>query len=101
MLKDAQLNSMIVNALRLSPKFADLIREGYFQDSDYGNHGEWTKDYRIEEKFVLLASRSLLCPAELSSPSEIDHLISNLHDNSSDSHEGVAGILAKAMHKFL
>jgi hypothetical protein len=40
---------MTVNALRLSREFADLIREGYSQDSFYGkNKGEWTKDSRIE-----------------------------------------------------
>jgi hypothetical protein len=38
---------MIVNALRLSHEFVDLIRE-YSQDSFYGDEGEWTKDSRIE-----------------------------------------------------
>jgi hypothetical protein len=32
-LEDAQLNFMIVNASRLSLEFADLVREGYSQDS--------------------------------------------------------------------
>jgi hypothetical protein len=39
---------MTVNALQLSPEFADLIRERYSQDSFYGDEGEWTKDNRIE-----------------------------------------------------
>jgi hypothetical protein len=41
-------NSNIVNALRLSIEFADLVREGYSQDSFYGDEGEWTKDSLIE-----------------------------------------------------
>jgi hypothetical protein len=48
MLEDAQINLLIVNALRLSREFVDLIREGYFRDSFYGNEGEWMKDSRIE-----------------------------------------------------
>jgi hypothetical protein len=50
LLKDALLNSMIVNALRLSHEFVDLVREGYTQYSFYGNKGECTKDSRIEAK---------------------------------------------------
>ena len=46
--EDAQLNLLTVNALQLSHEFADLIREGYSQDSFYGDEGEWTKDSRIE-----------------------------------------------------
>jgi hypothetical protein len=46
--EDAQLNLMTVNALQLSHEFADLIREGYSQDSFYGDEGEWTKDSRLE-----------------------------------------------------
>jgi hypothetical protein len=49
-LKDALLNSMIVNALRVSPEFVDLLREGYSKDSFYGDEGEWTKDNWIESK---------------------------------------------------
>jgi hypothetical protein len=48
MVKDAHLNSMIVNALRLSHEFAYLIREGYSQDSLYGDEGEWKKGSHIE-----------------------------------------------------
>jgi hypothetical protein len=47
LLEDAHLNLMTVNALHLSHEFADLIREGYSQDSFYGDEGEWTKDMRI------------------------------------------------------
>jgi hypothetical protein len=39
MLKGAQINSMIVNALRLSHEVVDLSREGYSQDSFYGDEG--------------------------------------------------------------
>jgi hypothetical protein len=35
LLDDAQLNSMTGNALRLSPEFVKLIREGYSQDSRF------------------------------------------------------------------
>jgi hypothetical protein len=48
--EDAQLNLLTVNALQLSPEFADLIREGYSQDSFYGDEGEWTKGSRIEAR---------------------------------------------------
>jgi hypothetical protein len=47
LLRDAQLNSMIVNTLRLSTEFAHLIREGYPRDSFYGDESEWTKDTLI------------------------------------------------------
>jgi hypothetical protein len=50
MFEDAQLNLLTVNALQLSPEFADLIREGYSQDSFYGDEGEWTKNSRIEAR---------------------------------------------------
>jgi hypothetical protein len=48
MLEDALLTLMTVNASRMNHDFADLIREGYSQDSFYGDEGEWTKDNRIE-----------------------------------------------------
>jgi hypothetical protein len=41
---------MAVNAVQLSLEVADLIREGYSQDSFYGDEGEWTKVSRIEAK---------------------------------------------------
>jgi hypothetical protein len=50
MLEDAQLNLVIVNALRLNHELADLIREGYSQDSFYWDEGEWTKDSRIDAR---------------------------------------------------
>jgi hypothetical protein len=43
LLEDEPLTSVTVNALRLSHEFADLIREGYSQDSFYGDEGERTK----------------------------------------------------------
>jgi hypothetical protein len=46
--EDAQLNLLHVNALQLSHEFVDLIREGYSQDSFYGDEGESTKDSRVE-----------------------------------------------------
>jgi hypothetical protein len=33
--------------LMLCPEFADFIREGYSEDSFYGDGGECTKDNRI------------------------------------------------------
>jgi rRNA pseudouridine-1189 N-methylase Emg1 (Nep1/Mra1 family) len=39
---------MSVNALRLSLKIGDLIREGYSQDLIFEDEGEWMKDTRIE-----------------------------------------------------
>jgi hypothetical protein len=50
MFEDAHLNLMTVNALQLSHEFADLIREGYSQDSFYGDEGERTKYSRIEAR---------------------------------------------------
>jgi hypothetical protein len=50
LLADAQLSLMNVNAMRLSLEFDDLIREGYYQDSFYGDEGESTKDSRIEAR---------------------------------------------------
>jgi hypothetical protein len=48
--EDAQLNLLTVNAVQLSPEFADLIREGYSHVSLYGDEGEWTRDSWIEAK---------------------------------------------------
>jgi hypothetical protein len=47
-LEDAQLNLLTINALQLSLEFADVVREGYSQDSFYGDEGEWTRDNHIE-----------------------------------------------------
>jgi hypothetical protein len=60
-LEDAQLNSMTINALRLSLEFADLVREGYTQDSFYGDEGEWTKGSRIEARVGYLWRLDRLC----------------------------------------
>jgi hypothetical protein len=38
--EDALLSLLTVNALQLIHEFADLIREGYSQDSFYGDEGE-------------------------------------------------------------
>jgi hypothetical protein len=51
--------------LQLSLEFADLIREGYSQDSFYGDEGEWTKDSRIQAMDGFLAPRSPLYFTEL------------------------------------
>jgi hypothetical protein len=50
LIEDAQSNLMTVNALQLSLELVDLIREGYSQDSFYGDEGEWTKNSRIEAR---------------------------------------------------
>jgi hypothetical protein len=50
MLKDEQVNLLTVSASQLSLEFGDLIREGYCQDSFYGDEVEWTKDCRIEAR---------------------------------------------------
>jgi hypothetical protein len=98
MFKDAQLNSMIVNALRLSHEFVDLVREGYFQDSFYGDEGEWTKDSRVETRagyFWRLDHLYVPRNHELRLK-----LIYELHDNSSAGHKGLHGTLAKALDRF-
>jgi hypothetical protein len=50
LLNDVQFNLMIINTLRLSHEFADVIREGYSQLSFYGDKGEWKKGRRIEAR---------------------------------------------------
>jgi hypothetical protein len=59
--EDSQVNLLTVNALELSPEFADLIREGYSQDSFYGGDGEWTKNSRIEAKAGYFWRLDCLC----------------------------------------
>jgi hypothetical protein len=49
-IKDTHLYLLIVNVLQLSLELVDLVREGYSQDSFYGDEGEWTRDSRIEAK---------------------------------------------------
>jgi hypothetical protein len=70
LLEDAQLNLLIVNALRLSHELDDLIREGYSQDSFQGDEGEWTrvsgrKTLGYKPKLGALASQSPLYTADL------------------------------------
>jgi hypothetical protein len=45
--KKRVFNLLIVNALRLGHEFVDLVREGNFQDSFYGDEVDWTRDSRI------------------------------------------------------
>jgi hypothetical protein len=96
--EDAQLNFLTVNALRLSPEFADLIREGYSQDSFYEDEGEWTKDSRIEARARYFCRLDRLC---IPRNSELRlKLITELHESSSFGHKGVASTLAKALDRF-
>ena len=97
MFEDAQLNLLTVNALQLSHEFADLIREGFSQDSFYGDDGEWTKDSRIEARdgyFLRLDRLSIPQNSELRL-----RLITKMHESSSAGHRGVASTLAKALDR--
>jgi hypothetical protein len=85
--EDAQLNLLIVNVLQLSLEFADLIREGYAQDSFYGDEGGWTKDSRIEARDGYFWRLDRLC---IPRNSELRLRL----------HKGVAGTLAKALDRF-
>jgi hypothetical protein len=96
--EDAQLNLLNVNALQLSHDFVDLIREGYSQDSFYGDEGEWTKDNRIEAIDGYFWRLDRLC---ISHNSELRlKSITKLHESSSAGHRGVASTLAKALDIF-
>jgi hypothetical protein len=89
---------MTINALQLSHELADLICEGYSQDSFYGDEGEWTKDSPIEaiDRYVWCLNR--LC---ISRNSELRlRLIAEVHESSSTSHKEVASTLAKALDRF-
>jgi hypothetical protein len=89
---------MTVNALQLSPRFADLIREGYSQDSFYGDEGERTRDSRVEVKDGFFWHLNRVC---IPQNSELRlRLITKLHDSSSARHIGVASTLAKALDRF-
>jgi hypothetical protein len=94
-LEDVQLSAMTFNALRLSLEFHDLIREGYSQDSFYGDEGEWTKNIRMEARSGYFCCLGRLC---ISSNSELRvRVITEMHDNSAACHIGVANTLAKAL----
>jgi hypothetical protein len=98
LLEDAHLNLMTINALQLSPKIADVIREGYSQDSFYGDEGEWTRDSRIETKDGNFWRLNRLC---IPQNSELRlRLITELHESSSTSHRGAASTLAEALDRF-
>ena len=80
---------MTVNALHLSHEFADLIREGFSQESFYGDEGEWTKDSRIEARARYFWRLDRLC---IPQNSELRlRLISELHEIASAGHRGVDG----------
>jgi hypothetical protein len=97
-LENAHLNVINVNALRLSPEFADLIREGYSQDSCYGDEGEWTKDSQMAAIVGYLWLLDRLC---ILRNSELRlRLITEMYDSSSVGHRGVASNLAEALDRF-
>jgi hypothetical protein len=96
--EDADLNLMTVNALQMSPEFADLIREGYSQDSLYYDEGEWTNDTRIEAKDGYFWRLDRLCIPR-NSGFRLRSII-ELHESSSAGHIGVASTLAKALDRF-
>jgi hypothetical protein len=85
---------MTVNALQLSPKFVDLIREGYSQDSFYRDEGSWTKDSRIEARVGCILRLDRLCIPRNSE--FLLKFITKLHESSSAGHRGVASTRAKA-----
>jgi hypothetical protein len=88
---------MTVNALRLSHEFADLIREGYSQDSFYGDEGEWTKESRIEARAGYFWRLDRVCNARNSKLRL--RVITKPHESSSASHRGVASTLTKALDR--
>jgi hypothetical protein len=90
--EDAQLNLMTVNALHLSYEFAYLIREGYSQNSFYGDEGEWRKDSRIEDIAGCFWRLDCLC---IPRNSELHlRLIKDMPESSPVGHIGVASTLA-------
>jgi hypothetical protein len=77
--EDAQLNLMTLNTLQMIHEFADLIREGFSQDSFYGGEGEWTKDSRIEARARYFWRLDRLC---IPRNSELRlRLITQLHES--------------------
>jgi hypothetical protein len=89
---------MTVIALKLSPEFADLIREGYSQDSSYGEEGEWTKDSRIEARAWYFWRLNRCCVPQ--NCELLLRLITELYESSLVGHKRVASTLAKALVRF-
>jgi hypothetical protein len=86
---------MTADALQLSLEFADLIREGFSQDSLYGDEGEWTKDNQIEARAGYFYRLYIPWNSEPRL-----RLITKLHESSLAGHRGVASTLAKALDRF-
>jgi hypothetical protein len=85
--KTRNRKSLIVDAWRLSPLFADLVREGYSRNLFYGDEGEWTRDSRIKARAAYFWRLNRLCV-----PRNFElwlRLISELHEKSSTSNIGV------------
>jgi hypothetical protein len=96
--KDVQLTLMVVNSLRLSFEFADLVRKRYYKDSLNGDGGEWTKDSRIGAIAGYFWRLDRLCVPR---NSELRlRFIFELHDNSLAGHIGVAITLVEALDSF-
>ena len=97
--EDAQINLLTINALRLSPRFAYLIREGYSQDSFYADEGEWTKDSRIEATVGYFWRPDRLCIPR-NSELRLRLINERMHASSTAGHIGVASILANELDRF-
>jgi hypothetical protein len=99
LLEDAPLKLLVINALRISHEFIDLICEGYSQDwFHYGDEGEWRKDSRIEAIVGCFSRLNRLC---IPRNSELRlRLITELHDSSSAGHKKDGSTLAKALDIF-
>jgi hypothetical protein len=98
MLHDEQLNSRIVNALRLSHELVDLIREEYPHDSSYGDEGEWTKDSRIKARIWHFWRLDRMCVPRNSKLRL--RLIFEVHYNQSVGHMVIAGTFARVLGRF-
>jgi hypothetical protein len=84
---------LTINALLLIHDFANLIREGYSQDSFYGDEVEWTKDNRAGYFWYL----GRLC---IPRDSELRlRLITKPHESSPAGHIGLASTLTKALDR--
>jgi hypothetical protein len=89
----------IVNAVRMSLEFDDLVREGYSHDLFYRDEGEWARDSRIGAIAYYFWRLNRLC-IPLNSGLRV-RLIFGLHDSSPTSHIGVFSTLANALDRFL